>query len=179
MSMPGLAAPQTQQDGLGRLLHTFHEIRDELFRSLCFMLGNRDDAQDALQTGFLHCWQARGQLDGLNNMRAWVWRVGLNAGRDLRDRAWRRRSRLLAQVEGTARCSRPAPTDSLITKEEKERLRAALTRLRPEEKEVFLLRQNEALTFEQIARRRRSPVASGKTLMRSALRKLRLALEDV
>jgi RNA polymerase sigma-70 factor (ECF subfamily) len=45
--------------------------------------------------------------------------------------------------------------------------------LRPDEKEVFLLRQNGDLTYDQIAEARGSPVGTVKTQMRSALQKLR------
>jgi RNA polymerase sigma-70 factor (ECF subfamily) len=45
--------------------------------------------------------------------------------------------------------------------------------LRPEEKEVFLLRQNGELTYEQIAELHNRPVGTVKTQMRSALQKLR------
>ena len=55
-------------------------------------------------------------------------------------------------------------------------LAQALVQLRPEEKEVFLLRQNGALTYEEIAELRQRPVGTVKTQMRSALAKLRLAL---
>jgi len=56
------------------------------------------------------------------------------------------------------------------------RLRAALVDLRTDEKEVFLLRQNGGLTFEEIADLRKAPVGTVKTQMRSALQKLRRAL---
>ena len=63
-------------------------------------------------------------------------------------------------------------------KEILERLRLALHQLRPEEKEVFLLRQNGDLTYEEIAKMRRTPVGTVKTQMRSALQKLRLILKE-
>jgi len=56
------------------------------------------------------------------------------------------------------------------------RLRQAITTLRPEEKEVFLLRQNGGLTYEQIAEIRSAPIGTVKTQMRAALQKLRKAL---
>jgi RNA polymerase sigma-70 factor (ECF subfamily) len=63
--------------------------------------------------------------------------------------------------------------------EEKEllqRLRQAILHLRADEKEVFLLRQNGDLTYDQIAEIRGSPVGTIKTQMRSALQKLRRQL---
>ena len=57
-----------------------------------------------------------------------------------------------------------------------DRLREALKVLRPEEKEVFLMRQNGELTYEQIAEASERPVGTVKTQMRSALQKLKKAL---
>jgi RNA polymerase sigma-70 factor (ECF subfamily) len=48
--------------------------------------------------------------------------------------------------------------------------------LRPEEKEVFLLRQNGDLTFEEIGLALSRPVGTVKTQLRAALGKLRVAL---
>jgi RNA polymerase sigma factor (sigma-70 family) len=60
--------------------------------------------------------------------------------------------------------------------EEVTRVRAALFDLRPEEQEVFLLRQNGELTYEAIAEAIGIPVGTVKTRMRLAIEKLRIAL---
>ena len=65
------------------------------------------------------------------------------------------------------------PAQSLENREALENLRRAILMLRPDEKEVFLLRQNGDLTYEQIAEIRGSPVGTVKTQMRTALQKLR------
>ena len=65
---------------------------------------------------------------------------------------------------------------SLEDREALDRLREAITLLRPEEREVFLLRQNGDLTYEQIADIRGAPVGTVKTQMRAALQKLRRVL---
>ena len=70
----------------------------------------------------------------------------------------------------------PPPGQALEQQESVERLRQAILDLREEETEVFLLRQNGELTYEQIAEIRRCPVGTVKTQMRSALGKLRKVL---
>ncbi len=60
--------------------------------------------------------------------------------------------------------------------EEVTRVRSALFDLRPEEQEVFLLRQNGDLTYEAIADVIGIPVGTVKTRMRLAIEKLRIAL---
>jgi RNA polymerase sigma-70 factor, ECF subfamily len=70
----------------------------------------------------------------------------------------------------------PSPVHTLELRESVERLRQAIQQLRDEEKEVFLLRQNGELTYEEIAELRSCPVGTIKTQMRSALEKLRKLL---
>ena len=55
----------------------------------------------------------------------------------------------------------PAPGQTLERKESLDRLRRAILDLREEEKEVFLLRQNGELTYEQIAELRSMPGQHG------------------
>ncbi len=154
----------------------FNEVRAELVSTLFFVLGNQEDAQDAAQDAFLKCWRARQTFGDVRNFRAWIYRVGMNAAKDLQRSAWRRRSRPLTNApEGALEA---CPADLMADKEALEDLRKALMDLRPEEKAVFLLRQNGALTYEEIAELRRSPVGTVKTQMRSALQKLRRVLKD-
>lgn len=159
------------------LVRAFTDLRDELISTLWFLLGNREDARDIAQEAFLRCWRTQDSLPDVRNLRAWIFRVGLNAAKDLRRSAWRRRVRslegneiMLIDEDGLS------PDQELEDRECLQRLRQALMELRPEEQEVFLLRQNGQLTYEQIAELHRRPVGTVKTQMRTALQKLRKVL---
>jgi RNA polymerase sigma-70 factor (ECF subfamily) len=158
------------------LLRTFTDLRDELVSTLCFVLGNPDDAQDVAQEAFLRCWRCLDGLPAVQNLRAWIFRVGLNAAKDLQRSAWRRRVKPLLGAEAMPTADTASPTGGLEDQESLQQLRRALMDLRPEEKEVFLLRQNGELTYEQIAELHNRPVGTVKTQMRSALQKLRKVL---
>jgi len=158
-------------------VRAFNEVRGELVSTLFFLLGNHEDAQDAAQDAFLKCWRTREGLADVRNLRAWIFRVGLNAAKDLQRSAWRRRSRPLGATTDAGPAIDCSPVDDLAEKETLEQLRAALVELRPEEKAIFLLRQNGDLTYEEIAELRHSPVGTVKTQMRSALQKLRRVLK--
>jgi RNA polymerase sigma-70 factor (ECF subfamily) len=158
------------------LLRTFTDLRDELVSTLCFVLGNGDDAQDVAQEAFLRCWRTRESLPEVQNLRAWIFRVGLNAAKDMQRSAWRRRVKPLMGAEAMPATETPSPLSGLEEQECLQRLREALLHLRPEEKEVFLLRQNGELTYEQIAEIFERPIGTVKTQMRSALQKLRKIL---
>ena len=138
------------------LLAAFNDLRDELVSTLLFLLGNRDDAMDAAQEAFLKCWRSRQGLPEVQNLRAWIFRVGLNAAKDMQRSAWNRRSKPLTGEDTMLAARDLPPADRLEDQECLDRLRAALHDLRTEEKEVFLLRQNGCLTYEEIAKLRRS-----------------------
>jgi RNA polymerase sigma-70 factor (ECF subfamily) len=158
------------------LLRTFNEVRDELVSTLWFILGNPEDAQDIAQEVFLRCWRTQEGLPEVHNLRAWIFRVGLNAAKDLQRSAWRRRVKPLLGAETMPIVETSPPAQELEKREALQQLRDALLHLRPEEKEVFLLRQNGELTYEQIAEVYNRPVGTVKTQMRSALQKLRKVL---
>lgn len=183
MSSPG-ASPRVRPTAAGAvipppedvLLRAFNDLRDELVSTLMFVLGNRDDAQDAAQDAFLKCWRTRAGLAAVQNLRAWIFRVGLNSAKDLQRSAWRRRARPLLEEAAMFVDRAEEPSRAAEDREDVGRLRRAITTLRPEEKEVFLLRQNGGLTYEQIAEIRSAPIGTVKTQMRAALQKLRKVL---
>jgi RNA polymerase sigma-70 factor (ECF subfamily) len=159
-----------------RLTRAFSEMRDELVSTLLYILGNRDDAQDAAQEAFVKCWRSQGSLPDVHNLRAWIFRVGLNAAKDMQRSAWHRKAKGFATDETLIVGRESAPGEQLEEQEDLARLRVAILELRAEEKEVFLLRQNGGLTYEEIAELRKAPVGTVKTQMRAALQKLRRVL---
>lgn len=160
-----------------QLIRAFNQMRDELVSTLLYLLGNAEDAQDAAQDAFLKCWRSQDALPGVQNLRAWIFRVALNTAKDMQRSAWHRKSRpLLGEAAMMLADSNDTALLSLEEKEALDQVRRAIMGLRQEEKEVFLLRQNGELTYEQIAELRNSPVGTVKTQMRSALHKLRKVL---
>jgi RNA polymerase sigma-70 factor, ECF subfamily len=177
MTRLAVATPRRRAAAPDRLVAAFVEARADLVSTLYFLLGNYADAQDATQEAFVKCWRSRRSAAKVRNFRAWIFRVGLNAAKDLQRNAWRRRARPLEQAPAVAG-GEDAAASAVIEGEDMDHLRRALKGLRPEEKEVFLLRQNGDLTYEQIALVCRRPVGTVKTQMRAALQKLRTVLAE-
>lgn len=159
------------------LVDTFARYQDELLGMLYYLVGNMEDARDTFQEAFLKCWRRRRSLAMVENLRAWVFRVALNAGRDARSTAWRRKRQPLGQRAQSLPATDPGPVSEAMRHEQMARLRDAIYRLRPEEQEVFLLRQNGQMTYDQIAQAMDIPTGTAKTRMRLALSKLRELLQ--
>src|SRR5262245_60835031 len=171
MTQPGASltpgGPAASEDvplsSADRLTRAFNDMRDELVSTLLYLLGNREDAQDAAQEAFVKCWRTQESLPEVQNLRAWIFRVGLNAAKDMQRSAWHRRSKPNAGDETMIVGRETSPGENLEEKEDLDRLRVAILELRQDEKEVFLLRQNGGLTYEEIAEIRKAPVGTVKT----------------
>jgi RNA polymerase sigma-70 factor (ECF subfamily) len=156
----------------------FARYQSELLGTLYYLVGNLEDARDALQDAFIKCWRHQAQVAEVDNLKAWIFRVALNTGRDLRETAWRRKRQALPEDESML-ASQTASPDAIVEQDERlARLRDAMRQLRPEEQEVFLLRQNGELTYDEIAEMLGVPTGTVKTRMRLALSRLREALEE-
>ncbi len=157
---------------------TFSALQNELVSTLVYMLGNRDDANDMIQEAFLKCWKIRHTIGDIDNLRAWIFRVTMNCAKDFQRSAWKRRVKPMQKEELMMTAKDPMASMVIEDQEAIERLKLAIATLRPDEKEVFLLRQNGELTYEEIADIRNTPVGTIKTQMRTALIKLRKVLHQ-
>ena len=111
-------------------------------------------------------------------LNAWIFRIALNTGRDMRQTAYRRHRRALPEDESEVACHRNDAEAEVEYNEQMRLVREAVGQLRTEEKEVFLLRQNAEMTYEEIAEALHIPSGTVKTRMRLALIKLRATLAE-
>src|SRR5260370_11951043 len=161
------AAPQ-QQDGKpvppgDVLVRAFNELRDELLSALVFVLGNQEDARDAAQDAFIKCWNAREQLGGVRNLRAWIFRVCFNTAKDMRRSAWHRKSRPLRAEQYIMPARELSPVDGLQRHEAFERNPKAVLPPRGEGEDVFLLSRNGQASNNEISGAAGRPVTTCKT----------------
>jgi RNA polymerase sigma-70 factor (ECF subfamily) len=155
---------------------TFVCHQSELLGILYHMVGNMEDARDAFQETFVKCWRSRDKVDEVRNLKAWVFRIALNTARDMRQTAWRRRKKPLPEDEATIESGHDDPEAQVEHDEQMVMVRKAVSQLRAEEQEVFLLRQNAQMTYEQIAEAIGIPTGTVKTRMRLAIIRLRETL---
>src|SRR6187402_3148529 len=81
------------------LEEAFARYQAELLGTLYYLVGNLEDARDALQEAFIKCWRHQEEVCRVENLKAWIFRVALNAGRDIRETAWRRKRQGLPEDE--------------------------------------------------------------------------------
>jgi RNA polymerase sigma-70 factor (ECF subfamily) len=63
--------------------HTLEEWLDEgyvtSFRTACLILGNRSDAEEAVQDAYLRAWRFRDALTSVPSVKPWLYRVVVNS----------------------------------------------------------------------------------------------------
>ena len=163
----------------GDLERAFAQYNGELLGTLYHTTGNIEDARDALQEAFVKAWKHRHEVPQVANLKAWIFRIALNTARDMRQTAWRRKRESLPEGELMPATAQLSPEAVAEDRETIARLRSAIGQLRDEEREVFLLRQNGDLTYDEIGESLGIPTGTAKTRMRLAIEKLRVALGEV
>ena len=154
------------------LVQAFQSFESELLGTMYHILGNIEDARDACQEAFVRCWNHKDSLREIQNVRGWVFRIAYNISLDLRRSAWRKRRQPLGEDEANLTATELQPDSKMLQTEELNRIREAIQSLDEGEKEVFLLRQNGEMSFEQVAQTLDIPLGTAKTRMRRAVMKL-------
>jgi RNA polymerase sigma-70 factor, ECF subfamily len=153
-----------------------------LFRAAWSILRNRAEAEDAVQSAYLSAFAAIGEFEGRSSLSTWLTRIVINEALG-RTRAARRRRAALdsnsvvdldAYREKLMRGSidEILPDGSLARQQIRQLLEAAIRRLPPNFRLVFILREVEGLTVEEAAEALGIPPSTVKTRHLRARRRL-------
>ncbi len=116
-----------------------------LFNVAWRLLGDREEARDVVQGGFLKAWGRLDTFDPRYRFFSWIYRIVVNESLNARSR----RPALQALSDSDA----PAPggpEEALRSRERDDCLQAALLRLRGEDREVIILRHFAELSYAEI-----------------------------
>lgn len=149
--------------------HLVDERLDASYRLAAALLGDRAAAEDATHDAIVRAWGAFGGLRDLAAFDGWFRRILVNCCRDLQRGRKARPSIPLELVP-----SRPGPDRDLATVlAERDALSRALDALRPEHREVVVLRFYADLPLDEIARLTGTPLGTVKSRLHHAMSYLR------
>jgi RNA polymerase sigma-70 factor (ECF subfamily) len=135
------------------------------------VLGNRSDAEDAVQEAFLRAYKNRGSFRSDAALWTWVYRILLNACHDIgRSRVARRVGQTIDSDLATDLPSPTTDTSMRLT------LRRAVGELAPIYRDVFLLCEVEGYTHREVADILEIPEGTSKGRLFEARRQLKAAL---
>ena len=157
-----------------RYAQLVERYRDRYARYAARMLGSNDAAEDAVQDAFVRAYDQLAQCKDPNKFVGWFFLI-------LRNRCFaeQRRSRSQAPLEAAADVVSADRTEGgAETAERRRALQLALMELTPDQREVFVLKHVEGLSYGEIAERLSTSVPSLKMRMHRAYDKLREELRE-
>ncbi|MCC6319469.1 MAG: RNA polymerase sigma factor [Gemmatimonadaceae bacterium] len=112
-------------------------------------LGLRSGVEEVVQDTFVRAFGSLGSFRGDSTLRTWLFTIARRLVADSR-RTLRRQRDVVEVQEGDA-STEFDPLDDLIADESRQRMHEVIGRLSPTQREVFLLRVNEGLSYKEIA----------------------------
>lgn len=150
--------------------------RDRYARYAFHMLGNREDAEEALQDAFTRAYRSLARCEDPERFGAWLFRILVNRCRTMGARRGRRSRMFVADETALLDASQEHPAEQTAWREEIDR---ALQRLRPEQREAFLLKYVEDLGYDEMSRLTGVGVSALKMRVMRACERLRELLSEV
>ena len=139
------------------------------------LLGNRQDAEDALQESLLRAYRSLGRYRDRDMFRAWLYRILVNQCRTLGGRRGRQDRRF---VQDSGAGERAAGDSQVERAELRDAFQVALDGLEPLLREAFLLKHGEGLEYTEIAVITGAGVSALKMRVKRACAALRPRLEE-
>jgi RNA polymerase sigma-70 factor (ECF subfamily) len=156
--------------------HLVARYRDRYARYARRMLGNRDDADEALQDAFVRAYRSLERCEDRERFSAWLFRILVNRCRTAGGRRARRAQLFIHDDGALLDAAEEHPAERAALREEIER---ALARLVPEQREAFVLKYVEELGYDEMAELTGVGVSALKMRVKRACERLRQLLEEV
>jgi RNA polymerase sigma-70 factor, ECF subfamily len=139
------------------------------------MLGNVQDAEDVTQEAFLRAYAALGRYDGTASFQTWLMSILVNRCRTALLRRKRRDARVIIDetLVEAASVRDGAGADAL-----RDAIERALARLDPAQREAFLLKHVEQLSYDEIAAMTGAGVSALKMRVQRACERLQALLQE-
>lgn len=114
-------------------------------------LGVRDEVDELVQDTFVRAFHALDSFRGDSSLRTWLFTIERRLVLDRRRSGARRRQHEVGGEDDADAAVAATPLDTLVADETQARLRAAVARLTPTQREVFTLRVAEGRSYKEIA----------------------------
>jgi RNA polymerase sigma-70 factor (ECF subfamily) len=116
-------------------------------------VGARTDVDDVVQDTFARAFASLDSFRGESSLRTWLFTIARRLVLDRR-RSERRRgggARMQVEVQDADAVTEYDALDAVVAEETERRMRDAVARLTPTQREVFVLRVGEGLSYREIA----------------------------
>ncbi len=175
------ACLQGRTEAFGELVRRY---QDRVYNTVYRLLGQAEDAQDALQETFLSAFHSLDSFKGESQFFTWLYRIAVNSAISLR-RKRRVGMRLENEHHEGTMSAEPAddsewsqPGLALEKADDERRMQRILNRLSSDHRIVLVLKEIDGLKYEAIAEVLRVPIGTVRSRLFRARMELRGILEE-
>jgi RNA polymerase sigma-70 factor (ECF subfamily) len=134
------------------------------------------DIEDVLQEVFVVVHRRLDSFDGSSRLTTWLFGICMRVMAAYRRRAYRRREQSVAELPESAMSSERDPHESLVAREARARLLAALDRMDLERRAVFVMFELDDMSCDEIAEILGVPVGTVYSRLHAARKEFQKAL---
>jgi RNA polymerase sigma-70 factor (ECF subfamily) len=150
--------------------------RERYARFAVHMLGSTEDAEEALQDAFVRAYRSLARCEDPARFGAWLYRILVNRCRTHGGRRGRRERTFVSDPVAMLSASEPHPAEQVAWREE---IDVALGRLDPLQREAFLLKHVDDLSYEEMTELTGVGISALKMRVKRACDRLRELLQEV
>jgi RNA polymerase sigma-70 factor, ECF subfamily len=151
----------------------------EIHRYLARVTARASDADDLSQEVFLRAFRAHASLPPGANVRAWLFAIATNLGRNhFRAEARRRRAHTAARLDGAA-ADGDWPEGLAVMNEARDRIDQVIAGLPTKQRLAFTMRKIHDLDYDAIGASLSCSAESARAHVFQALRKIRRGVDDL
>jgi RNA polymerase sigma-70 factor (ECF subfamily) len=148
---------------------------DRCARYALHMLGNREDAEEAVQDAFVRAYRSLGRYEDRDRFGAFLFRILINRCRTAGAKQQRRERRFSDRESALLEASEEHPAERAAWREE---IYFALDTLPQDQREAFLLKHVEELSYDEMAVVTGATVSALKMRVKRACDRLRELLKE-
>jgi RNA polymerase sigma-70 factor (ECF subfamily) len=139
-------------------------------------LGDREGAEELVQDTFVRAFASLDAFRGESSLRTWLFTIARRLVLDRRRASRRRRD--AQELQDDDAVTEYDALDGLIAEEAHRKMRGAIERLTPTQREVFRLRVNDGLSYKEIADVVGTTEGAARVHYHNALRQVKETLHD-
>ncbi|MEP6795587.1 MAG: sigma-70 family RNA polymerase sigma factor [Saprospiraceae bacterium] len=126
----------------------FHKMKDKLYRYALRFVKDGESAEDVVQDVMYKLWQKRQEVDGIENLEAWMMVLTRNRALDILRKV--KDNQVNIDEAYSVSDQAPIPDKLMETADLMTQLNACLDQLPEKQRTVFHLREIEQMTYEEI-----------------------------
>lgn len=136
--------------------------------------------EDIEQEVYIKVWQNQSKYEEKGKLKGWIGTIAKNLAKDYLKSSYVKNTTIAEEEKlNEIKDKRQTPELTLIQNERQKLIINAINALKPKFKEVVMLYEIEQLSYEQIARKIKTPIGTVKSRLYNAKKELAQSLKDL